>query len=366
MELMELGWNPFFAEALKACQGKGLVPARVIRQQKNDSLLMGNDGVTHGRVSGRLLHNAAVKKDLPAVGDWVAVQWMDGGQQSTICEVLPRKTCFVRKQPISGGRKLRNGIIQGGSTEEQVIAANIDTVFIVAGLDDNFNLHRIERYVTLAYNSGATPVILLNKADLCECVEDYRDKVKTVALALEVHAVSAAEGSGLQSLGRYLLPGRTVVFLGSSGVGKSSLINRLLGEDRLKVNTVSDANGKGRHTTTRAELLLHPSGYMVMDTPGLRELQLWCDEQAVEDSFEEITRFLNRCRFSDCRHDSEPGCAIRQAIADRTISAERFESYRAQQEELLRLGRRKRQFAVWQGRKEKKALMEYAERTRNQ
>lgn len=336
MKLEELGWDNFYNEHFKEYEVKGLVKARVVLQQKNYYLLRYKEGVTKGKLAGKFRHKATLKKHFPSVGDWVVIKIVQGSNEAIIHGVLPRKTAFVRKMPISGGRKIRNGEIVGGLPEEQVIASNIDTAFIVCGLDGNFNLHRIERYITLVYNSGATPVVILNKMDLCDDVNEYIDKVKKIAIGVSVYPISVTKSKNLDIFNEYLLFGMTVVFLGSSGVGKSTITNYLIGEERQKTNTTSDSNGKGKHTTTSAELLFHSSGYMIIDTPGLRELQLWGDEEALDESFEDIVELIRHCRFNDCRHDTEPGCAIKQAIEEERISRERYQSYKKQLNELNR------------------------------
>jgi ribosome biogenesis GTPase len=223
--------------------------------------------------------------------------------------------------------------------EEQVVAANVDVVFLVTGLDGNFNLRRIERYLTEAWSSGAQPVILLNKADLCEDVPARVKAVQSVAPGARVHAVSATMDEGVDVVRSYLAPGRTMAFLGSSGVGKSTIINRLLGEDRQEVQSVSNAVGKGRHTTTSRSLLVHPDGGMIIDTPGMRELQLWASEDDVEQSFTDIELLADRCRFTDCTHMAEPGCAVLAAVDDGSLDEERYRSYMKLQREVQRLQR---------------------------
>lgn len=355
MNLDKLGWNEYFSEHFEQYVEKGLKPARVISQQKNNYVLSGETGILNAKLAGKFRHTAVMSKDFPVVGDWVVIQPIEDGSQAIIHGVLPRKNGFARKQPISGGRKIKNGHIVGGMIEEQIVAANVDTAFIVSGLDGNFNLQRIERYITLAYNSDCNPVILLNKADLCNDTAGFTAKVQAIALGIPVYPISVLNNMGMDVFAEYMLPGKTIVFLGSSGVGKSTITNHLLGEEKQRVNIVSTANGKGMHTTTGKELFLHGSGCMVIDTPGLRELQLWGDEDALEQSFQDIITIAASCKFSDCSHGEEPGCAVQKAIQDDVITQERFESYKKQAYELQSLSKERRQFAINRNRKMKRS-----------
>lgn len=357
MNLEKLGWNNYFEEEFRVYFNKGLIAGRIVSQQKNNYLLHYEKGIIAAKLAGKFRYNVAYSKDLPAIGDWVAVQLIEGSTQGIIQGVLPRKNCFARKQPISGGRKIRNGIIVGGHIEEQVVASNIDTAFIVSGLDGNFNITRIERYITLAYNSGVNPVIILNKADACNNIDEYKTKVNDIAIGIPIFCISAISNIGMEVFKEYLSYGKTVVFFGSSGVGKSTIINYLLGEEKQKTGSVSSANGKGRHTTTSKELFYHDSGAMIIDTPGLRELQLWGDENGVEESFKDVASLAGNCKFKDCNHDKEPGCAIKQAIEDGIISQERFESYIKQLGEIKRLSKEKRQYEIFKDRKSKRGCM---------
>jgi ribosome biogenesis GTPase / thiamine phosphate phosphatase len=225
----------------------------------------------------------------------------------------------------------------------QILAANIDTVFIVTGLDGNFSTGRIERFLTATASSGASPVLLLNKADLCPDPAVYLEELERIAKGRPVHVVSAATGAGIECFAQYLTPGKTVAFLGSSGAGKSTLVNRLFGIDLQSTGEVNEATGKGRHTTSRAELFVHGSGCMLIDTPGIRELQLWCDGQAVEDTFEDVAALSGQCRFTDCQHGNEPGCAVRAALRSGELSESRFRSYTRLYSEVRHLEMRKKQ-----------------------
>lgn len=340
MNLNKLGFDNFFNTHFDKYKSEGYIPARVISQQKNNYLICYDNGIVNAKLSGKFYYTANLKKDFPTVGDWVAIKLIENDLQAIIHAVLPRKTAFVRKLPISGGRKIKNGIIVGGSSEEQVIASNVDIVFIVSGLDENFNLQRIERYITLAYNSGATPVIILNKMDCCEFLDEYIDKVRDITFGLAIHAVSALKNIGMDMFNQYLLPGKTVVFLGSSGVGKSTITNYLIGEEKQKTNSVSEVNNKGRHTTTSSQLIVHPDGSMIIDTPGLRELQLWGEQNALNQNFDDIISIVAQCKYRNCKHDKEPECAIKSALAEGKISYDRLNSYIKQAEELNRLNGR--------------------------
>lgn len=340
--LYDYGWNDRLAAAYAALAEKECKPGRVIAVHRNAYKVVGEEGVVNAKVSGRFRYQAQQKADFPAIGDWVIIS-KAFRDNAIIVSLLPRQSVFARKLPIQGGRKMKRGLIEGGSTEEQVIAANLDTLFIVVGLDQNFDVRRLERYLTLAFNGGARPVILLNKADLHECVDAYTRQVASIAPQVPVHCISALQGTNMRALHAYLEPTRTVAFIGSSGVGKSTLINALLEEAQLTTNDISSATGKGKHTTTSAELVMHPSGCMIIDTPGLRELQLWGDESGLEVSFADILHLSTQCQYRGCTHKGERGCAIKGALEEGTLSKERLASYHKQQRELVRLQEKKKQ-----------------------
>ena len=277
-------------------------------------LALGEEGEVVCEVAGKLRYEATGRQELPAVGDWVAAVPVSGEKKAIIHAVLARKSSFSRK-------------VAGNLTDEQIIAANIDTAFVVTGLDLNFNLRRIERYLTLAWNGGATPVVLLNKADLRPHAEACKQEVEEVSPGVAVILLSATLGTGLEALNEYLGPGKSVAFLGSSGVGKSSIINALFGEKMHEVNDVSGLGSRGRHTTTFRELLLLPQGGIVIDTPGMRELQVWGEDEGLGHVFDEIEELAAGCHFDDCTHESEPGCAVREALQNGTLDAGRLESY---------------------------------------
>lgn len=339
--IAELGWDDFFGREFDAYSDKGYLPARVIARMATQYRLLSSTGECTGLLSGKYLHAAQTGRELPVVGDWVAVE--PKGVDAIIHAMLPRKTCFARKPAISGGRKLKHGVIDGGMTARQVLAANIDTIFIVSGLDGNYSAARTERFLTIAAASGVMPVLLLNKGDLSTDVGPILSELNLIAKGIPAHVVSALSGLGMDVFSTYFTASKTVVFLGSSGVGKSTLINRLFGQGLQSTNDVNETTGKGRHTTTRAELLVHESGCMLIDTSGIRELQLWCDGQAVEESFDDVAQLASQCRFSDCRHGNEPGCAIRAAIQDESLSKARYQNYMRLNDDVRHLEARKKQ-----------------------
>ena len=327
MDLAELGWNESWQKHFDSLDDNNLVPARVAREDKESYLIIGEHGESTGKVSGAFMHKTCSRADFPTVGDWVAAQFQSQEDAAIIHEILPRKSKFSRKEP-------------GSKTEEQVLAANIDTAFLVSGLDGNFNVRRIERYVALAWDSGIDPVIVLNKADLCDELEACICEVEAIALGIPVFAMSAARNQGVDVLRSYITKGKTVAFLGSSGVGKSSIVNCLLGEDKQKVNSISDAVGKGKHTTTRRELIAFPDGGLMIDTPGMRELQVWGEGDGMKKAFRDIEELAQSCKFRDCKHDMEPGCAVKSAIENGTLSDERYRSYLKLQKEFQFLSQR--------------------------
>lgn len=329
MNLDVLGWTPFFQEHFTSYSPLGFIPARVVSEHKNLYQVHAGHAEFIAEISGKLHYQALSRKDFPVVGDWIALQPPATEGVAIIHALLPRKTVFSRKAAIgSSKRPTQNG------ADEQILGANLDTILIVNGLDRDFNLQRIERYLTLVYNSGASPVIVLNKADLCADMETHLSSVEAIAFGVPIHVLSAKEQHGLAALRTYLVPGKTVALLGSSGVGKSTIINALLGEARQYVQTISDHVGKGRHTTTNRMLIPLPNGGLIMDNPGLRELQLWGDEDTVQSSFADIEAFALQCRFKDCQHGNEPGCAVQAAIKTSQLDARRLRSYQKQKKEL--------------------------------
>ena len=316
MTLAELGWNDSFAQAFTPYAAEGCQAARVTLELKGYCEVTGEDGARLGECSGKFIHGAKAPSDYPAIGDWVAVTPQPGdAQRVAIQAVLPRRTKFSRRAA-------------GTEILEQVVAANIDTVFLVSSLDGNHHLHRLERYLAAAWSSGADPVVILNKADLTEDdVVPLRHAIADVAPLVQVFVVSAQTRRGLKALAPYLLPGRTIALLGSSGVGKSTLINRLVGEKVQFTQEVRESDNKGRHTTTQRELLITPDGALIIDTPGMREIQPWDAAAGLAGIFEDVAAIAARCKFRDCHHTVEPGCAVRAALEDGSLPLPRWESY---------------------------------------
>jgi ribosome biogenesis GTPase len=320
MSIETLGWNGGWNERFESHRSAGLEPGRIAGQDRERYDVLDGRGACVAEVAGRFRHEARGPEEYPAVGDWVAMRPREHDGPRTIVAVLPRRTAFVRKQA-------------GRETVAQVVAANVETVFVVTALDGDFNLRRVERYLATVWDGGATPVVVLNKADLAEDVTSRVAEVDAVAPGVDVVAVSATESWGLERLAPWLSPGHTVALLGSSGVGKSTLVNALRGDDRQRTGPVREWDSRGRHTTTRRELLSLPGGAWLIDTPGIKELQLWVDEGSVEQSFPDIAELAARCRFRDCRHREEPGCAVRTALAEGTLPQERFASWNKLQRE---------------------------------
>ena len=320
MNLNHLGWNHFFEKKFKGYHEQGYLPGRIAVEHKHIYNVYTESGELQAEVSGKFHYQALKKADFPAVGDWVVLKTRPNEQKAIIHELLPRKSKFSRK-------------VAGLRSDEQIVAANIETVFLLNSLNNDFNVRRIERYLTLIWESGAKPVIVLNKADLCHDLEDKLLEVEAIAFGIPVHVVSCKDGRGLEELNQYLKKGETIAFLGSSGVGKSTLINLILGNNKQKTGAVRN-DQKGKHTTTHRELILVPGGALVIDTPGMREIQLRDSEQGSNKTFKDIESLASQCRFNDCLHETEPGCAVKEAIEKGVITKERLKSYRKLQREI--------------------------------
>lgn len=325
--LTQLGWNSKFDLQFKPYASQGYQAGRVVSEQKQLYRLLTEEGEVLAQVSGKMRFQATTRENFPAVGDWVIISLHQGGERASIHGILPRQSKFARK-------------IAGAETVEQIVAANINTVFLVNALNYDFNLRRIERYLTLAWDSGASPVIVLSKADLCTEVAERLAKVEEIALGVPVHVISCLTGEGVDRLFTYLQAGKTVAMLGSSGAGKSTLLNYFYGYDVQKVQAVRQGDDRGRHTTTARELVVLPQGGLMIDTPGMRELQLWGSESGLQESFSEVEDLARQCRFSDCQHEQEPGCAVQSAIEAGALTVERFASYLKLKKELAYLSRK--------------------------
>jgi len=329
LRLTGLGWDDAFAAAFEAIgPGANVEPARVAIEFNYLYRVWTAGGDLEAAIAGRLKHRAARRSELPAVGDWVAVRRRPGLDRGAIVAVLPRRSAFSRR-------------MAGAVTDEQVVAANVDVVFIVMGLDPDFNLRRLERYLLLARESGAAPVVLLTKPDLSDGVEDQRAQAAAVAGTAPIRVVSPKLHHGLEQVTAHLTPGRTGALLGSSGVGKTTIINRLIGGDVRRTQEVREADSRGRHTTSHRELIVLPNGGLLIDTPGMRELQLWDVGGAVRETFDDVEALAEGCHFTDCRHRDEPRCAVKAAVEDGRLDVPRLDSYRKLQDELAVLARQR-------------------------
>ena len=341
-----LGWNSHFSIEFGRFAGAGMVPARVASAHRHIYSVLCEPGELVAEVSGRFRREAARPADFPAVGDWVAVSPRPAEDRATIHALLPRASCFSRKAP-------------GEKTEEQVVAANIDTALIVMSLDRDFNLRRLERYLTLAWGSGVQPVVALNKADLCAEVERRVADTEAAAVGVPVVALSAEEGRGVEELRAHLPAARTAALLGSSGVGKSTIINRLLGAELLATAAVRENDSRGRHTTTHRELIILPFGAIVVDNPGMREVGVWGGEEDLGGAFADIEELAAGCRFSDCRHRAEPGCAVRAAREEGRLSEDRYRSWLKLGRELAFLAMQRDALALLEEKRRMKSLSRF-------
>jgi len=327
-DLNQLGWDAEWARVFAPYAADGLIPARVAIEFNYLYRLYAETGELAAQHAGRMRHHAEGRENRSAVGDWVAALPTPGEASATIEAVLPRRSRFSRK-------------MAGETTEEQIVATNIDTVFLVMGLDGDYNPRRLERYLLMAHESGARPVVLLNKSDVADQLPAVLDEIGGLAVGIPVHAISARDRSGIEVIQDYLGPGRTGALLGSSGVGKSTIVNALMGEEMLKTNDVRASDSRGRHTTRHRHLILLGSRGLLIDTPGMRELQLWTQSESGRETFEDVEGLAASCHFTDCQHREEPRCAVKQAVTDGTLTAERLDNYQKLQDEMRSLGVRK-------------------------
>lgn len=334
--LIDLGWNDYFENYFNALNDLTLSPARITSVRKNSFVVFDGQDEFLASVSGRFYHESGYNKSgsvFPVTGDWVTIK------KNLVTGVLPRKN------EISRGASGNRGKRQESANKAQVIAANIDTVFIVCGLDRDYNIRRIERYLTLVYNSGCSPVIILNKCDLHENTDIFVDEIESIAFGVPVHVLSAINSIGTDVVGKYLVSGKTISLLGSSGAGKSTLVNLMAGEDIQKTKQVSKSIGKGVHTTTQRDLIRLSGGAMLIDNPGIREIAFWDDSNGLDSAFPEIEKLAKDCRFSDCSHEHEPGCMVQMALSSGELRPDRLESFLKMKRELLYLSERREKSA---------------------
>lgn len=331
MNLDLLGWNEDLSLNFAPFAAQQLQIGRVACQHRQSYTLLTETGEVSAEISGKFRYQALNTEDLPCIGDWVVISAFKG-QTATIQHILPRRTMFSRK-------------VAGTTTDVQLIAANIDSVFLVCGLDHDFNLRRIERYLVMIWDSGARPIIVLNKVDIGEQVEQHLLDLEAITVDIPIVQISALYHQGLDELTPWLQPGQTVALLGSSGVGKSTLTNQLMGEQIQEVQVVRADDSRGRHTTTSRQLMCLPSGAVLIDTPGLREIQLWTTQTRVSTVFNEIESLAKQCRFRDCQHQQEPGCAVQAALSNGQLDIKRLQSYQKLCKEEAYLHRKQNQKA---------------------
>jgi len=311
-KLSEYGWNSYFEAMFEEFSGKEFLPARISVEHRNYYELYSDDGKLKAEKASNIFTKL---NEIPSVGDWAAVSKTGSENCVRIEAILSRFNKFSRKQA---------GVV----TEEQVMAANLDYLFVVTSLNNELNVRRLERYLTLAWDNKIKPVIILNKTDLVEDYSDILSEIESISFGTPVFAVSALKNSGIENILALLKDNKTGAVVGSSGVGKSTLINSMLSSSKMKVNELSDYKDRGKHTTTHREMILLPGGGIIIDTPGIREIQLWEGEEGLSRMFEDIEKLVLECKFSDCKHESEPGCAVREAISKGQLEEDRFKSYR--------------------------------------
>ncbi|MGL1893302.1 MAG: ribosome small subunit-dependent GTPase A [Spirochaetaceae bacterium] len=327
MNLEKWGLTSYFKELTEYLVEQGLHIGRIVKESRHLYEIETEQGRYSGKVSGHFVFTAINRADYPTIGDWVAVK-LD--QDTAVIEkLIERKSSFSRKRA-------------GNEIEEQVIAANIDYIFLVFGLEGgrNYSEGAVERFLTRAWDSGASPIIVLNKSDICENTADFIYKTELIAAGTPIYLTSAIDGSGLDDLRKYLKPGKTIAFTGFSGVGKSALINALCGVEIMRTGSIRDDDKKGKHTTTHKELILLDDGSILIDSPGLKELQLWGDEDTLDSTFEDISEFADLCKFSDCSHNGEPGCQVQRALDSGELDKDRYNRYLKMKKELQFLERK--------------------------
>jgi len=324
LNLSKLGWNDFFAGHFSSLASSGFEIGRVALENRHQYLLYTKSGEIIGETTGKLLHFANSTADLPKVGDWVAFQAFPEEEKAIIHQILPRKSIFSRK-------------IVGRRVEEQVVATNVDIVFIVQGLDNDFNIRRLERYLIMIFEGKANPVIVLNKIDLCDDIEEKLKEVQTIAGTVPIVLVSAKLDVGIDELKAMIKEGSTYAFTGSSGVGKSTIINKIFSEEIQKTADVRENDSRGKHTTTTRKMFISPEGGLLIDTPGMRELHLWYSEDGLSDTFSDLEELAASCHFSNCTHTKEAKCAILIAINEGELPQERYDSFLKLREESSQL-----------------------------
>jgi ribosome biogenesis GTPase / thiamine phosphate phosphatase len=348
LNLTRYGWNDHLAVAFREHEAAGRVPVRISLQVKSLYLALTEIGEIPATPTGRLRYDATTPQDFPVVGDWAAATILEeSAPKAQIHTVFARRSLFCRKEA-------------GKRVVAQPVAANVDIALIAVALDDDYSPNRIERFLALSRECGASPVVLLTKCDASADSASRTNEVKMRAPGVPVIAISSVDGTGMDTLREYLQPGMTCALLGSSGVGKSTLINHLLGADVLKTREVRLTDSKGRHTTTNRQLIALPSGALVIDTPGMRELQLWDAQDGITDTFPDIAELSSECRFSDCRHADEPGCAVLAAVANGRVDPAQLENYRKMTKELNNLSLRQEEGAARLERAKYKDIAKYA------